>query len=242
MGSCDTDTKVVTKEQKEPVVQLNYTSGTGCVAPAEKKGCMRLEIQMPSLQMPTGEVGISDSIRAFALRHPLTGEVMEEKDLQKAVDSLYQLALEENPHNDVQWFVEREINTISRSNKAVCIAFSESSYMGGAHPNRFTIYKLYHPATGRRLALSHLFDAEILKRLRQIAEQKFRKQQGMTDTSTYSFNGFWFTGNRFELTDNAAITDSGLVFLYNPYDIAPYSTGAIQLEVTFAELNTKNPI
>lgn len=236
---CNSDSDTL-KPVEDTTQNIIFTSGQGCAGNPEDR-CLRFELKIPTSESLELVKGIEDSIREFAFRHPTTGELLDEKTLKSAINTMYEEAVKENPDNDMRWFIAREAKVISRTEKAVCVSYFESSYLGGAHPNSFTIYKVYNPVNGRRQALSHLFDVSELKKMRVLAEQKFRKQQGMNDTSTYAYNGYWFTGNRFELTDNAALTDSSVIFLYNPYDIASYAQGSISLEIKFAEIKSNNP-
>jgi hypothetical protein len=240
LPACDQQTPD-TPEDRNLQRTWQYTTAEGDAKKDIGNG-IRLEIALPPLNTTAPVPGLEDSLNAFAYKHPLTGEPLTANALKTAVDSLYEDAIRENPENDVEWFVTREVNTLGRYQNTLSMAFHESSFMGGAHPNSFTIYKIFDVETGRRLSLSHLFSNEELKRCKTIAEQKFRTNRGMSDTSTYAYNGYWFSGNRFELTDNAALTDSGVIFLYNPYDIGPYSMGAIELEITFADIKSKTPL
>jgi hypothetical protein len=62
----------------------------------------------------------------------------------------------------------------------------------------------------------------------KMAEIEFKKQSGMNpDEKMYEL--YRFKDNVFQLSDTFAFTASGLVFYYNPDDIAPYSAGLITL-------------
>jgi hypothetical protein len=44
--------------------------------------------------------------------------------------------------------------------------------------------------------------------------------------------------NSIEPTNNFCITKKGILFLYNPYEIAAYAMGEIELFIPFEELKT----
>ncbi len=48
--------------------------------------------------------------------------------------------------------------------------------------------------------------------------------------------GYWFDKNNFELNDNFLIKKNGLLFVFNPYEIAAYVYGAIEVFIPYKEI------
>lgn len=113
---------------------------------------------------------------------------------------------------------------------------------GGAHPNTFLRWTNINANTGKELKKSDVFvdgsEKEIISLISQhlLAEVNQRLE---TDTIT-SLQGLWDNGILLNVDlyvpDNFLITDDGIQFLYNRYDIAPYVVGDFQLNVPYAEI------
>jgi Protein of unknown function (DUF3298) len=50
---------------------------------------------------------------------------------------------------------------------------------------------------------------------------------------TYKEAGFWFKDNIFTLNNNFAITDQGILFYYNNYEIASYVYGPTKIFIPY---------
>jgi hypothetical protein len=95
-------------------------------------------------------------------------------------------------------------------------------YSGGAHGNYGCTAFNYNKKDGTSIAVENL--STNIDGLTAIAEKAFVEQNGkLTD--------FQFENNRFYLPDVFYFTENGIVFYYNIYEIAPYATGAVILEL-----------
>ena len=52
-----------------------------------------------------------------------------------------------------------------------------------------------------------------------------------------SENGFMFQNDIFSLPKNIGFDQNYLILLYNPYEIAPYSTGILEVKIPLSEVN-----
>lgn len=145
------------------------------------------------------------------------------------------------------WFVERTIEPIHDDEQGVSFRFTDSSYLGGAHPNTYTLYTTLYLTTGRPVALEDLLLDGDPARLESLAEAHFRQVRELGPEEDLHAAGFWFeseNGNDsghegssgFELADSFALTDDGLLFHYNPYDIGPYALGGTTFTIPRSEL------
>lgn len=133
------------------------------------------------------------------------------------------------------WSLEVKTNVLRQSPKWVSVAHDLFVYSGGAHPNHATRYVNYARATGHRLTLAELFQPDFEKTLTGIAERRFRQNEGLNPGSPLT-EGYFFENGKFRLNDNFILTDTGLKFLYNPYEIKPYAAGETELAIPFTEL------
>jgi len=108
-----------------------------------------------------------------------------------------------------------------------------SEYTGGAHGIEIEIWSNYDTQNKRKLSLADLFQDTLA--LSQIVEVYFRKQEALSDTSSYGSN-YFFEDETFTLADNFGLTPSGLLFHYNPYEIKSYAEGPTTLIVPYKTL------
>ncbi len=107
-----------------------------------------------------------------------------------------------------------------------------STYTGGAHPNYFSLHTNYNLNTGAIIEMEDIVsDSLAFKKVVEKAFEKAIKEKGAdADMSLY----FW--DKPFYLPANYAITDKGLYFIYNPYEVAPYAFGLTDFTVPYNEL------
>ncbi|MEM1120239.1 MAG: DUF3298 domain-containing protein [Bacteroidota bacterium] len=110
------------------------------------------------------------------------------------------------------------------------------TYTGGAHGNYGTSFYNFDRNTGRILRLADLLIADHKATLKALAEPIFREKYLEAGMTQYSEAGFYFENDTFTLTDNVAITQKGLKFVYNPYEIGPYAMGQQAIVIPYASL------
>lgn len=109
---------------------------------------------------------------------------------------------------------------------------TETNYMGGAHGYTGISYRVLDTKNQYTTKLSHLLKID-QSELQHLLEKEFRKKYDLSEDQ--ELNKILF-GNEIPLTKNFYFDDNGLYFVYNPYDIAPYSIGNIELFVPFKKL------
>ncbi len=200
--------------------------------------CARVSVQF---------LRFSDSIRPDAARRMNdTIEILIRRSLNISeltnesftIDQLAQQFLDDYDKENADypsypWNMDITTDLVYQTPKLVSIAVGFSSYMGGAHPNSEVKYHNYRTDTGKELSLEDIttdFDQLLI-----IAEKSFRLANDIKDNETFFDKGFEMD-SLFVLTRNFAINKDGLDFLYNPYEIAPYSMGTIEFSIPYEEL------
>ena len=135
-----------------------------------------------------------------------------------------------------RWEEERVATVLHHDDRLVSLMLEVYSYTGGAHPNARTLYGSWFLEDGRRVALRDLLTPGSEERVAEIAEAVFREQRGLPTEQSLEEQGFDFPDGKFALNENFAVTDQGLVFYFNPYEIAPYALGPTEIELTFEAL------
>jgi hypothetical protein len=123
---------------------------------------------------------------------------------------------------------------IYQNEHIISFAYSWMIYEGGAHPNSGKFCFVLDKNTGSKVSYNSLIrgnEAEFLN----IAEAEFKAQSGIkADEKVCDL--YWFKDSKFHLADNYRFTPEGLVFCYNPYEIAPYSFGLIELTLQYEKI------
>jgi len=108
-------------------------------------------------------------------------------------------------------------------------------FSGGAHGNSYSENILFSRETGEKLKLKD-FISDIPK-LTKIGDKYFRKVAEIEPADNLEEQGFWFT-NGFQLNGNFYFDATNLVFVYNQYEIGPYSMGIIFVKIPIREIKS----
>lgn len=123
-----------------------------------------------------------------------------------------------------------------RSTRTLTYLFLSASFTGGAHGIEVPVTFTFDRTTGKQLVLKDLFvpEANYLERLSMIARAELPKIIGEyavpefiidgTERSDENFSRFYFEGDR-------------LVFLFPPYQVAPYVVGTVELSIPLTQLD-----
>ena len=143
---------------------------------------------------------------------------------------------ESGPEYATGWSVIRKIAVLQNSPRTLSLSSLEYSFLGGAHGNTTTKLINYNRRTAQRIGLDELFIRDYQQQLTAIAGKLFRIQFKIETDSLLSGSGYWFENDQFTLNSNFSIQNDGLHFVYNPYEIAPYVYGTIELLLPYHEL------
>lgn len=119
----------------------------------------------------------------------------------------------------------------------VSMRYEAFSFEGGAHPDTVYTNSSYVRSTGSVISLDDLLKPGYRKKLNAIGLSEFRREHGIKPGESLSDAGYFVTDNTFQLNDNFLITQAGLVFQFNQYEIAPYYFGAQQVLIPFSDLS-----
>ncbi|MCK5764352.1 MAG: DUF3298 domain-containing protein [Bacteroidales bacterium] len=108
------------------------------------------------------------------------------------------------------------------------------AYTGGAHGMGISRFLVFDNKEMKQLALDEIFDAGYEDELSKLLERKYRMdyylgpEQSLTEAGLFE--------NHIPLSDNFYLTTNSIGFYYNPYELAPYSMGAISINLTYEEI------
>lgn len=202
------------------------------------KPCVTLRVRYPLYSAPLPNGGV-DSLNHF-IQETLLGKFDRRgvaPVLSAVLDTLvgqFRALPANNPH--LPWTIERAIDVIGDTLGTITFDVMEFRFTGGAHPTTMHLLYIVEPSSMRILTLDDLIAPAQHGRVRALAEQAFRKARNLKPEESVSTAGFTFPEGRFELTMNVGLTHGGLLFYYNPYEIAPYVMGPTAVVVPWKDL------
>lgn len=132
------------------------------------------------------------------------------------------------------WDLETQTDTTYTNPKVLTVRIETSAYTGGAHPSSNRALCMFDRGTGRALALTDLVSDTTA--LLNVVERTFRRQQALPPQTNLEEQGYFLRDGRFFLPPNVGMSRTGMVFYYNPYEIASYAYGPIEVTVPYDQL------
>ena len=133
------------------------------------------------------------------------------------------------------WEVKTVADTVHAGPGALTVKYETFAYTGGAHPNSSLSFYNFDRKTGQALTLADMVSDTTA--LLQVVEKAFRKQQDLSPQNNLEEQGYFLRDGRFFLPGNVGMSSKGMVFYYNPYEIAAYAIGPIQVTIPYEQLN-----
>ena len=107
---------------------------------------------------------------------------------------------------------------------------NDYSFTGGAHGMHTTGYNVIDLNSGKLLSLKSLFAEKDYPIINRLLRQQLADDRGCT---IEQLAGQSFETENIVIDDNFMISDSGITWVFNPYDIAPYSTGTVYITLPY---------
>lgn len=147
-------------------------------------------------------------------------------------------AISEGGFLAMPWYMEANSTVQRQTKKYLMIHTNTNWFMGGNHPISMEYFYVYNRKDFKRITLDDLFEKGYDQKLLRIAEEIFRKQEKLKPTDKLSEEaGYFFENQRFILNDNFILTEKGIKFLFNVYEIKAYAFGITALEIPYEKLD-----
>lgn len=209
--------------------QLNRQAGD-CDAPDQI--CANFQLTYPHItHAPSNRV--KDRINENIMYEILDGSAAT--SLSAYADEFIQQWQNEAGGVTGNWEEQTDVEVILNREMVFTTRKSTYRYLGGAHGLGTEKYTSYG-TDGYELVLEQIVFPEKITELTQIAERIFRQQYGIAPHGNLEDAGFTFDHNQFDLSNNFGLSEDGLVFHYNPYEIAAYAMGPTTLVLPYHEI------
>lgn len=131
------------------------------------------------------------------------------------------------------YYSNRMVQLVECTQQTVTYSVSLSEYMGGAHPNSNTTFFTFILESGKILSPEILFTGDWKKAVEPVLMQSIASLLGMSVEETKGA----LLASPFDVSPDIYISNGIIIFHYNPYEILPYSAGAIDAPVSPYEVS-----
>jgi len=170
-------------------------------------------------------------------RHSETGEATESPEAAaRAFIASFERQLDDTPALSQDWFEHRRVQVIHQDAQVISLALDISSYTGGAHPMSARRLASFDRDSGELLTLDAVVRPAARGLFTDLVTRSVRSELGIAPELNLADAGFLVEDNRITPTDNFVVTARGWLMHYDPYEIAPYAMGPIEIELSFSEL------
>ena len=169
------------------------------------------------------------------------------RDYRQEVGELYMADLDKSSSRDAvpNWYAQTySLVTFVEEGRGGTVNATANYFvdMGGAHPNQWSRWMNFDFATGVLLTKEEVFLPESTKEIEAILLNKLLLHQSeiYPDETIQTLEDLHNKGilqlTNMYIPDNFLLGKDKIQFLFNRYDIAPYSAGEIVLEVPYEEI------
>ncbi|MCF2488565.1 DUF3298 and DUF4163 domain-containing protein [Dyadobacter sp. CY347] len=203
-----------------------------------------------NLWEPTDSSQLSKEIRAVLTQKSLlrinsygdSASIAAHPEASRSIKSAFEVF--EKNYNDFKkdypdapgcWEVELKGDTVYSTPKVLFYQLDHYAFTGGAHPNTFRSYHAFSTETGKEIEMKDFISDST--KLLSLVDKAFRKTEKLSAETDLEEAGYFLLNHKFVLPVAYVFTPAGILFYYNPYEIAAYARGAIHFTIPYAELS-----
>ena len=129
-----------------------------------------------------------------------------------------------------------ETSTQKGSKGTIAYLASINYYEGGAHGINQLITLNFEAKTGRQLTLSDIFATGYEQPLKDVLLKALKAKTGCTTLTALRNKGYLYSMDIFP-SENFILGEETITFIYNPYEIAPYEKGSVELTLSYSDID-----
>ena len=200
--------------------------------------CPDIEIDVPqALDNRKISSTINSAIREEVILILSYEEEVEVSDIPSAISSFnnsYNALQKMFPDESIPWEAKIDAEVAYENNDLITIMLNSYIFTGGAHGYGSTRFLNFEKKSGLELGRRDLFKNQ--GDFVDFAEERFRMQEKIPNDQSINSTGLMFELDEFYLPENIGFTESGLKLLYNPYEVASYADGTIEMTIPYGEV------
>ena len=221
----------------------------------EKRVALTADTNSPAYEMKLNVKYVkegSDEMRK-SVNDAITAKIfnLHNVDIKMAVDSF----VNENSHtyiNDMRPLYEEDkcdidkmpiyqheaiINTRTEDGKEGIVTYYINMYnfTGGAHGLEQLLTLNFDKTTGKTITLDDVMVTGYQMRLNELLQKALLEKADCKDINELHDKGYLFSMEMYP-SNNFVLGKDGITFIYNPYEIAPYALGRIELKLSYSTL------
>lgn len=127
------------------------------------------------------------------------------------------------------------MSVMYNANNIVCAEYLVYAYTGGAHGITNIKYDIISLETGAKLEYSDIFTENSNANLSDLLTASLKKNVGIQQNASLKENGYFV--DTIQPNYNIYVNSTGIGFVYNSYEIAPYAVGQTKIHLTFNEIS-----
>lgn len=151
--------------------------------------------------------------------------------------SVYETGESDISNVSAMWEVYNEIVLVSQDSSILTWVESGYDYTGGAHGNYASYYHMYDLKAAKLLGPEDFFVSGYEPVLEDAINKQLRKDLEVDENTSLSESEGFFV-EVVPVTSNMVVSASGITFLYNVYEIAPYAFGSVVIEIPFSSVKS----
>lgn len=136
--------------------------------------------------------------------------------------------------NSFNYQKQVNMSIVYNSNFLLCIEYLRYAYAGGAHGMSNLSYDIINLDKGTKLTYEDIFEHDSDSLLSIILTKQLRQNYKIPEEISLKEAGFFVESVK--PSKNLFINGEGIGFVYNSYEIAPYSRGATTILISFEKL------
>lgn len=133
-------------------------------------------------------------------------------------------------------FYSLEVALEASSDKFVSLQWVESTHTGGAHGYTAVGLSSFDRERNQVITESDIFVEGYKEQLAQIIQTQLVQDYKVNTIEDLSTEGF-FSPSDIEPNDNFLLTETGIRYCFNPYEISPYAMGHIYVNLTWDDVS-----
>ncbi|MGV3704208.1 MAG: DUF3298 domain-containing protein [Arcticibacter sp.] len=197
------------------------------------KDCRILDISYPEF---TDQPALNDSLskRIQSIYTTETSYSSVDEMVEGFMADYRRFKLDPNFNNRVYNLTSK--TKLVRNDQLIGIVVDSYIYTGGAHGGTLLSFINWDGRARKQILLDDVLKPGSRDSLKAIAERIFRKNEGISTSDP--LKQYFFEDNTFALNENYLFTPEGIRYVYNEYEIKPYSSGRTELLLPYSEIRS----